>query len=149
VAGVLLVGALLFLAANRFFASTGPVYTVAQVKAAIDQRPRLWVGRTVLVQALATPLGVNCPAIVPLCTNVVLSDRDPELGATPTIVAMAAPPDPLWGFLRSVPLMDRVIPDPQEVAWQQIATYRVHFSAQTFVTCIPPCLNIQLEGMVR
>jgi len=148
-AGVALAAVLFFLTANRFFVSTGPVYTVAQVQAGIGHHPRSWVGRTVLVRALATPLGASCPASVPYCTNVVLSDRDPELGSTPSLVAMAAPPDPFWSVLRAVPLMDRVIPDPQEVAWQRVATYRVHFSAQTFVPCLPPCLNIQLEGMVR
>jgi hypothetical protein len=148
-AGIALATGLLFLAANRFYVSMGPVYTVAQVQIGIGRQPRSWAGRTVLVRALATPLGANCPASVPWCTNVVLSDRDPGPAATPTLVAMAAQPDPFWSLLRRVPLMDRVIADPQQVNWEQVATYRVHLSAQTFVPCIPPCMNIQLEGMVR
>src|SRR5690242_11605284 len=111
--GVALAIGLLFLSANRYFVTTGSVYTVAQVQTAIGRRPRSWAGRTVLVRAVATPLGAGCPTSVPWCTNVILSDRDPSLPDTPTLVAMAAQPDPFWSLLRQAPLMDRVIPDPQ------------------------------------
>lgn len=123
------------------------VYTVAQLRADMGRRPALWRGRAAFVQAMAYPLGTNCPPSTPWCTNVVLTD-DASIGATtPTLVVMAAPPDPYTGLLRRVPLLGRLIPDPQRVAWGQRATYRVYVSAQTFTPCLAPCLNVQLKGI--
>ncbi len=142
---------LLFVVETRILAVPGTVYTVAQAHAGMIRQPQLWVGRTVLVRAHAFPLGTSCPPINPWCTNVVLVDGASLLANTPTLVAMAADaarPDPLVSQLRRVPLVDRLIPQPQQVDWSHVATYRVHLSAQSFSPCIAPCMNVQLAGMV-
>ncbi len=147
--GVALAAALLFIVATRIFVPPGMVYTVTQVQTGMVHQPRSWLGRTVLVRALASPLGTSCPPSIPSCTNVVLTDSNPILANTPTLVAIAARPDSLRSMLRRVPLADRMIPDPQQVDWGQFATYHVHLSAQSFAPCIPPCMNVQLEGVAR
>ncbi len=97
-----------------------------------------------------------CPCLPPwhelsADQSVVLVDGASLLANTPTLVAMAADaarPDPLVSQLRRVPLVDRLIPQPQQVDWSHVATYRVHLSAQSFSPCIAPCMNVQLAGMV-
>lgn len=149
VPGVALAAAVLFIGATHIFAPPDTVYTVTQVRTGMVHRPRLWLGRTVLVRALASPLGTSCPPSIPSCTNVVLADSNPILANTPTLVAIAARPDQLRSMLRRVPLVDRMIPDPQQVDWGEFRTYRIYLSAQSFTPCIPPCMNIQLAGIVR
>ena len=147
-----MVAALLVLSAVQLvgaLAAPGKVYTVAQVRAGISRDPQLWRGRTVLIRALAVPLGAMCPPSTPWCTNVVLADHDPILATTPTLDEMAPRSNPYVTLLRRLPLVDWVIPDPQQVAWEQLATYRLHISPQTFTPCLAPCLNLQLEGIAR
>ncbi len=149
---VAVAAALLFVVETRILAAPGTVYTVAQARGGMIRRPRLWVGRTVLVRARAFPLGTSCPPSIPWCTNVVLADGDALLATTPTLVAMAAGParpDPFWSLLRRVPLADHLIPRPQQVDWNHAATYRVHLSAQSFSPCLAPCMNVQLEGTAQ
>jgi len=149
---IVLTVALLFVIEIRILATPSAVYTVAQARAGMIRQPRSWVGRTVLVRARAFPLGANCPPSIPWCTNVVLTDGDSLLSTTPTLVTMAAGParpDPLVSLLRRVPLVDRLIAQPQQVDWSHVATYRVHLSTQSFSPCIAPCMNVQLAGMVR
>lgn len=131
------------------FAASGKVYTVAQASAAMDRNPRSWRGRTVLVRAVAVPLGGNCPPSMPWCTNIVLTDHDPVLATTPTLVVMAARSNPYVTLLRRLPFVDRLLADPQQVEWGQRVIYRLHLSAQTFTPCLAPCLNMQLEGPVK
>jgi len=149
VAAVALTVALLFVVETRILTAPSTVYTVAQARAGMMRQPRSWVGRTVLVRARAFPLGANCPPSIPWCTNVVLADGDALL-STSTLVAIAAGPtrpDPLVSLLRRVPLVDRMIRQPQQVDWSHVATYRVHLSVQSFSPCIAPCINVQLEGI--
>ncbi len=149
---VALMAVLLFVVETRILAVPGTVYTVAQARAGIFRQPRSWVGRTVLVRARAFPLGASCPPINPWCTNVVLADGAAVLANTSTLVAMAADParpDPLLSLLGRVPLVGRLIPQPQQVDWSHVATYRVHLSAQSFSPCLAPCMNVQLAGMAR
>jgi hypothetical protein len=151
IAAVALTVALLFVVETRILAAPSTVYTVAQARTGMMRRPRSWVGRTVLVRARAFPLGANCPPSIPWCTNVVLADGDALL-STSTLVAIAAGPtrpDPLVSLLRRVPLVDRMIRQPQQVDWSHVATYRVHLSAQSFSPCIAPCMNVQLEGIAQ
>lgn len=152
-ATTVLVCGVILLAARGLFTAPGTVYSVAQLRAGMRRQPRTWRGRTVLVRALAFPLGSQCPPANPWCTNVILTDRVPMLADTPTLIASAAPPDPLLGLLRRVPLVGGVIggliPDPQQVDWEQLATYRVRLSAQSFAACLAPCIGAQLEGLAH
>ncbi len=48
--GLVLVAVVAGYVAVARFAPTGPVYTVAAVRAELRQRPLIWIGRTVLVR---------------------------------------------------------------------------------------------------
>jgi len=153
---LLLTGVLLALAAalvvGRAAAPGEPVYTVAQVRAGMARRPGAWVGRTVLVRAVAVPIaGSSCPTAYPSCGGTRLTDSTaPGSGdATLTINDRARPDDGTWAFLRHIPLIRRLLPTASRtMPWGWPATYRLQFYPHPYDLCTLPCMGVRLIAVV-
>jgi hypothetical protein len=109
----------------------GPVYTVAALRQRLAAQPAAWVGRTVLVRAIAEP----CPwwgaaehlrrcAARPL----VLVAAATEQVAAPLPLVRPAPP-PLLTRVRSLPLLGALLPQPPELPLFTLARFRVRLLA--------------------
>lgn len=108
----------------------GPVYSVAQVQAGLQQHPRQWFGKTIRVHGW---LGGYLLRGGEPFEYRLQQDRfdigsgitDPESVAGPfAFVLGSAQPSPLLTWLRRAPFLDRVIPDHGADGTQD-ATYRV------------------------
>ena len=115
--------------------SVGPdnEYAVAQVQLGLHHRPRLWLGRTILVHGYV----VGC---LPGNHCGMISTENPRLGLvdTPATSTVGSLPlvveneSPLLTFLRQIPFVNGFLPTP---AWPglhlgRLATYRVHLIEQ-------------------
>jgi len=152
---LLLTAVLLALAAalvvGRAAAPGETVYTVAQVRAGMAQRPGAWVGRTVLVRAVAVPIaGSSCPTAYPSCGGTRLTDGTALGGAdaTLTINDRARPDDGPWAFLRHVPVIGRLVPAPSRTPWGRPATYRLQLYPHPYDLCTLPCMGVRLIAVV-
>ncbi len=112
--------------------ASGHVYTVAEARALLAREPHVWTGRTVLVRALAD----DCYVTEAGAHNLQCRDPRPTLGDpdAPVIDTLPlrweAPLLPL-ALLRRLPLFDSLVPAPQVIRWEMVATYRVRFEALT------------------
>ncbi len=153
---LLLTAVLLALAAalvvGRAAAPGEPMYTVAQVTAGMARRPGAWVGRTVLVRAVAVPIaGSSCPTAYPSCGGTRLTDgtASGDGDATLTINDRARPDDGPWAFLRHIPLIRRLLPAPSRtIPWGRPATYRLQFYPHPYDLCTLPCMGVRLIAVV-
>ncbi len=152
---LLLIAMLLALAAalvvGRAAAPGETVYTVAQVTLGMARRPGAWVGRTVLVRAVAVAIaGSSCPTAYPSCGGTRLTDGTALGGgdATLTINDRARPDGGLWAFLRHVPVIGRLVDSPlRTLPWGRPATYRLQFYPQPYDLCMLPCMGVRLIGI--
>jgi len=152
----LLLAAVLFalgaaLVVGRAAAPGEPVYTVARVTAGMAHRPGAWVGRTVLVRAVAVPIaGSSCPMAYPSCGGMMLADSiAPGGNATLTINDRARPDNGPWTFLRRLPVIGRLISAPSRtVPWGQPATYRLQLYPHPYDLCTLPCMGVRLISIV-
>jgi hypothetical protein len=134
--------------AGRMAAPIGDVYTVAQVKAGMAAHPAAWVGRTVLVRAIAYPRsGSSCPNANPYCDAVSLLDNATTATDASTLVVSGRPADVGWTVLRRVPVLGPLIVPPRDPLWGQVATYRVQFVAHPYSACTLPCMGTRLVGI--
>ncbi len=125
-----------YVAAERF-APVGPVYTVAAVRAGLQRRPQVWVGRTVLVRGIIAgalswgtpgysasaqpmnplypPPGLNIRIrLVPLATGGIPPRlwTGPDLWVSPHLAPY--PSGPIVGALRRLPLVAGLFPAPPQ-----------------------------------
>jgi hypothetical protein len=125
--------------------ASGPVYTVAALRAQLAHDPDAWVGRTLQVRALASvcTAWLWAPHASP-CLNWAPALTDPADGAEALPLVIGAAP-PLLAFLRRLPLIGPGAPAPQEPRWNLIATYRIQLHA---ASCGPsdrrPCYSALL-----
>jgi hypothetical protein len=125
-------------------AQAGRVYSVGAVVAALQHHPVGWAGQTIQLHAVAWPcLGWAtgpCQAATPVLT-------DPGAGGSPAMLALAGPrPGSLLTLLRSMPLVNGLLPAPQVARWGKPATYRVRILAVPAAACtLAPCYQALLE----
>jgi hypothetical protein len=137
----------LAVAASSHRVQAGPVYSVAAVRAHLDRDPRTWVGRVVLVRALAEP----CPWWGALsrprhCAGqqLVLVGTPAEPPAPPLPLVPLAP-RPLRSFVRGLPILGDVLPRPRPVSWSAPARFRVRLLVSPAATCsAAPCYEALL-----
>jgi hypothetical protein len=127
-----------------------PVYSAAAVQTGLARDPQAWVGRTVRVRSVAVAAGcfVATESDLALCAPLRpwLHDADP--GAAPTRMPLTwAGADPLPTFLCRVPLLSRLVPAPQAIQWDVVATYRVRLQALPSALCSTTCYKaVVLDG---
>jgi hypothetical protein len=66
--------------------------------------------------------------------GIVLGDADPAEIVAPLPLVWASP-NPLLGVVRRVPLLGDLLPAPQAVIWEEVATYRVELRAMSDESC--------------
>jgi hypothetical protein len=113
----------------RSLATSGPVYTVAALRAHLAHDPHGWVGRPLWVQGLVvSSVRIHSPDV----GSIVLAQPhliDPVRTAV-TLPLLRAGADPLWRRLRRLPLLARLLPSPQRVQWGTLARYRIVLRAE-------------------
>jgi hypothetical protein len=66
--------------------------------------------------------------------RLVLGDDDSAATVVP-LPLVPAGPDPLLAMVRRVPLLGDLLPAPQAVRWEEVATYRVELRAAPNEMC--------------
>jgi hypothetical protein len=102
---------------------------VAQAQAALAHHPSIWLGRTVRVRGIATLCVASDSQSDPsLCSygSTYLLDTG---GANEVLPLAWAGLDSRLALVRRVPLLGGLLPAPQSVHWQEVATYRVRLQA--------------------
>ncbi len=100
-----------------------PVYTVAGVDRALAQDPRAWSGLTVLVQGrVAVDRTWSPPDSI--VTRLALVDPG-RAGGVRLLYLQWGSADPLLAALRRLPLLGRLVPQPQRPQVGRLAIYRV------------------------
>jgi hypothetical protein len=114
------------------------VYSLAVLRALVERAPAHWLGRAVVVRALAAP----CPwwgATVRLrhCADqpLVLIGCATDAPTEPLPLVRRAP-SALWAILRRLPLVGSFAPAPHALPWGAVGTYRVQLRAAP--TCPAP-----------
>ena len=112
-----------------FAATSGRVYTVAELERQIAHDPESWLGRTVLVQGVTVVYHrrIYDQGDRSLVTTIYLSDPGaPQWAAH--VLLIRGPPDPLLAALRHLPLLGYLAPRPQAPRLEQAAVYRIQLS---------------------
>lgn len=113
---------------------SGPVYSVAAVRAHLAHDPGRWVGRTLLVRGEVVPCLAMPSADNGLCAALAPRGWQPP-SPTPWRAAIDPLPlvhasiDPFLGRIRRLPLLGDLLPAPQVPQWGAVATYRVRLRA--------------------
>jgi len=149
-AGLVLVTGIAFAASSRRV-DKGPVYTVAEVRAHLADKPGAWVGRTVLVRGLAEAcLGAGSWGDLPLFQSC--SRQPPSLADSGSAGASESLPL-IWGtqsrlaWLRRVPLVSGLVPPALTPRWWTLATYRVQLQRAPDRLCgVTACYEALLLG---
>lgn len=116
-----------------------PVYAVSALQRGLEQHPRTWLGRTLLLHGTAAGCRFPKNLGASFCMPVALLDAT---SATPTdaIALQWGPEDPGRALWRRLPLVGRFAPEAQTVHWAAPATYRVRITVQPAWYCaLPPC----------
>jgi hypothetical protein len=108
----------------------GPVYSVAVLRTHLAQDPEAWTNRPLRVRAIATTM---CSAWLGSAHQSPCVDQQPVLSDP----AASVEPLPLaWGgvsppvaLLRRLPLLSAMMPAPQPVRWDSLATYSIRLHA--------------------
>jgi hypothetical protein len=112
-------------------ADPGPVYSVAMVRAHLEQEPRAWVGQTVEVSGVAEAcVAASNPPILLSCSHWPpdLMDTD-DTSARGTLPLLWNAGSQWLSRLPRLPLLGSVVPAPQAIQWSMVATYRVQLLA--------------------
>ena len=152
---------------------TGPVYTVAVVKAGLRLHPGAWIGRTVLVQGRVAgsmswwsgqsgrsgPLNPFYPPpglsirirLVPLNLNGVPARiwPGPALWVVPHLAPRSA--RPVMSALRRIPLVQRLFPPPQPLDADVTtpSVFRLTLLPRHRTRCLNVCPDATLDGGVQ
>jgi hypothetical protein len=112
-------------------ANQGTVYSVAAVEAKLAQDPGSWLGRTIQVRGEIVPCMFPSSAGGGSCAELT-SDSGrleghpkPEMPTAIALEVVRGGLDPVRRVLRGIPLLERLVPSPQEPQWGVIATYTV------------------------
>jgi len=150
---------------------TGPVYTVAVVKAGLRLHPGAWIGRTVLVQGRVAgsmswwsgPSGRSGPLnpfypppglsirirLVPLNLNGVPARiwPGPDLWVAPHLTSPSS--SPFMSALRRVPLVNRLFPAPQPLDTTDTTprVFRLTLLPRHGTRCPGVCADATLDGV--
>jgi hypothetical protein len=110
------------------------------VQTGLAHQPGGWVGRTVRVRGIATLcLSSDSHGDPPYCRHgsQVLLDTG---GANAALPLAGASQGGVLALLRRVPLLGGLLPAPQAVRWEEVASYRVALRAMPVGMCAaPPC----------
>jgi len=112
--------------AARASMGRSPVYTVAVVDMNLQRDPEHWVGRTVLLQGRVI-VSFHWRTHNELLVGAQLADARVRGGAA--LPLAPGPEDPLWAFLRRLPLLGDLAPPPQALPRGAIGIVRVQLRA--------------------
>ncbi len=137
VSGVV-VGGVMALAADHLEATLrhdwgDPPYTVAALRQMVAQNPKRWMGRTVRVQGVVVAYRQRRDSLDGWVLLAPPRLTDP--GGQGSWLLVWGPPDPLLAWLRSVPLLGRVVPAAQTVSWGRVAIYRIQLRKMAGRVC--------------
>lgn len=135
---------------DRAGPTPGRVYGVAEVSAGLAQHPEPWVGTTVWVQGIL--VGARQQQSARGAWEIVAPPHlvdpvDPALavpftGTRDLPVSWSTAP-PLWTWLRRLPLLGNMVPQPPVLQWDRLATYRVRLRVVPGRAC-PRCYEAVL-----
>src|SRR2546421_9270161 len=108
------------------------VYTVPQVLAGLARDPQAWSGRTATVWGTALRVSPTCPP-AHWCVSGLYQRYTRRPG--PILLPEPGRANPLVVRLRHVPLLALVVPRPQWLHWQRLASYHILFQAVRRTTC--------------
>jgi hypothetical protein len=155
-AGLALTSSVLIIIAVGSQVSHGPVYTVAQVQAGLADRPRAWVGRTVLVRGIAQLFVSHTKRpgceLSPLCFVVQATWRldDPRKPGLVGLPLQWGAANPRRALLRHIPLVGLVVPRQQVAEPDLAATYQIQLrTAPPDSGATPPCYEAVLLDATR
>ncbi len=153
------------------------VYAVADVQAGLREHPQAWIGRSILVRAVAvvaysgpglpaapTPINPLSPpsgvfvrmALVPATiTGRPMGDPFDPFSQVPRLSVrtrlMPHPLDPLLRMLRAVPLLAHLLPGPRvtRLRYHAAMIFRLKFLPTNSSTCPPgACPDAELEDVL-
>jgi hypothetical protein len=121
-------------------APSGPIYTVADVRAGLARDPEHWRGRAILVRGVSVPCLAMPSAENGLCTALAPSgwqatSLTPLRGAIDPLRVVQGGVDQWLARLRRLPLLAGMLPAPQALQWGSVATYRVRPQQMSADTC--------------
>jgi len=115
----------------------GSVYSMADLRERLAAQPASWVGRIVVVRAIAEP----CPwwdesACLQHCASrpLMLFGAPAEAPTDPLPLVRAAP-QPLWSFLHGLPVIGDLLPRSSTVPLLVPARFRVRLLAPPIRAC--------------
>lgn len=138
--------------------SFSQVYSVREVRAGIARHPSAWLGRTVLVRAIASgawlPLAIGgpgsgsgftvmwfyggrgrpLPSTRTILPSALLTDSSTQAPAAGLPLAFGGE-DPLLSFLRRLPWIGRFMPRPRSLNWGSPAIYHVRLQSAPAGSC--------------
>jgi hypothetical protein len=124
-------------------AAEGPTYGVGDLQRQVAGDPGRWIGRTVLVRGRVA-MDRTWSAPDSIGTRFELLDPGTP-GGTPSLLLDWGGADQLLVSLRRLPLIGRLVPQPQVLRWDARATYRVRLRASPARECgTPPCYEALL-----
>jgi hypothetical protein len=130
--GVMLVIGLAHMIVNGYEDRTTP-YSVATLHEDLVQHPSVWIGRTVWVRGVLDGCPQACPGherwSIPMLFEPNRSDS-----VDPLLVAWMGL-DPVKRFFRGLPVIGGLVPNPQHLHWEAVATYRVQLRAVPANAC--------------
>lgn len=118
------------------------VYSVPEVLAGLARDPASWIGQTALVWGTALELVPGCPRSQ-WCPTGLYKPGTTRPG--PILLLEKGPSNPLTARLRTVPILQSIVPAPQRLHLHTASTYLLLFSAVPNTTCdAKPCINALL-----
>ena len=120
--------------------AAGPVYTVAALRAHLEEDQATWVDRPLRVRAIARACAAYLRSVPSgPCQNwlPVLTDPAAADGTEPLPLPLAhGPVPPLVALLRRLPFVGQVAPAPQRPLWDALKVHHIQLHA---VPSGPPC----------
>lgn len=120
---------------------SGPVYSVAELQERVGGDPQPWMGRTVRVRGTIMYQHVRLSPFI-WTTHLVLTDTN-AANRTSDVPLIQGPTDAMVAFLRRLPLIDQLLPEPPLRPWNTPAVYRLQLEAHPSRLC-PTCYQAVL-----
>jgi hypothetical protein len=114
-----------------------PIYSLASLQVNLQRDPHAWLARTVRVHAVA----VQCPGwiiVVDSCLDWQPSLADPHDASGPALSLVAEPASGTLSWLRSLPIIGGLVPQPQPIQWGVPADYTIRLQGPTCGAGDPP-----------
>jgi hypothetical protein len=156
IAGLVLAGVPGIRILSDWLGLDSPVYPVAQVEEGLRHHPSAWAGRTIRVRARLSLLAAPCALMYGGCglmparyyaldTGAAGSARSPDSTVPPLVLDIGAE-DPLYTWLRHIPVLRDLAPSPPRLQAIQVTIVRLEPLSPPIACALPLCYHALLLG---